>query len=128
MIAPVMKLARASFVVGMMIGSPALAGGKGRVWYSVSYNTGKCHVSGESPQAVYEIMSSAEAHAKGWTIERISPSDVIKDANGDIQVNIKGTMDGTPTDAHYFTSKAACAKFIVDNHVAPEAAAPSDIN
>jgi len=97
-------------------------------WYAVNYSSGKCIVSPGSPQDLYNVFSSDKAHSDGYSINRIAPSDVIKDDKGNIQVSITGTENGNHVEWHFFTSMEACSNFIRDNNVTPGQADKSDIN
>jgi hypothetical protein len=117
-------LTAALMASAMMIG-PAFAH---RSWFMLDYTDAQCHVSEQSPQAVYDAFDTPLGHMQGVVLERIAPNDVIKDANGDIQVNISGTRNGDPIQMHFFTSFAACKQYVIDNSVTPEEADKNDIN
>jgi hypothetical protein len=87
-----------------------------------------CEDSKTTPEAVYNMMSSPFGHMSGVSVQRIAPSDVIKDDKGNIQVNMEGTRDGNSIWLHFFTSKEACDSYVRDNNIVPEQADRKDIN
>jgi hypothetical protein len=68
------------------------------------------------------------AHMSGLTINRIAPDDVIKSDSGDIQVNLKGVLNGEAVVMNYFTSMAACKAYIAHHGITAQEAPADDIN
>lgn len=108
-------------------GSPAPAGSP-HTWYMVSYAHGQCERAVASPEMLFNLLSSPQGHERGFTVDRIGPSDVVKDANGDIQVNMTGTHNGAPAEWHLFTSEQVCETFVKDNDIVPDQADSGDLN
>jgi hypothetical protein len=66
--------------------------------YSVEYTTATCPFS---PQQTYDQMVDM-GQQYGIVVERIAPSDVIKTPDGNIQVNIRATLNGKAASATFF--------------------------
>jgi hypothetical protein len=67
-------------------------------WYYVDFDNSKCVISLLTPEQKASEIENA----------RISPRDVIKDADGDITVLIHGSFHGTPAVSILYSSKSKC--------------------
>jgi hypothetical protein len=100
----------------------------GHPWFVVKYAQGKCALSDQTPEQVYNLLSTPFAHMSSVSVDRITPDDVTKDDNRDIHVHTTGMRNGGGIVMDFFTSQPECAKFLNDNHVTPQEAAHDDTN
>jgi opacity protein-like surface antigen len=97
------------------------------VWFAVDYANGRCAPAPMTPEQFY-LISNEMAAQTGTTVDRIAPENVEKDSQGNIHVSVTGMSHGEPSNWEFFTSKAACEKFITDKGISPEQAPNGDIN
>jgi hypothetical protein len=96
-------------------------------WYMVDYSNGDCKSAPVTPEQFYNLASVSSART-GISMDRIAPENVTKDDNGGIHVHMTGNRPDGGAQWDFFTSKAACNKYVKDEGIAPEQAPSDDIN
>ena len=71
---------------------------------------------------MYNYYLTPLGHMTGLSLDRISPDDVFKNGEDDIQVSVHGKKDGEPIIMNFFTVKAAI------RGIKPSQADSGDIN
>jgi hypothetical protein len=117
----------AAFSLVAFAGSAGAAAPK-HTWYNVNYGAGTCGLSKQTPEQTWAILDGPAGHAMGYSVDRISPDDVVKTPDGNIHVTITGKLNGEDNHAEFFTSTDACDKFVKDEGISPGQAPSGDIN
>jgi hypothetical protein len=87
-------------------------------WFYVDFAEAKCQLSQFTPEQV--------ASETGG--DRISPDNVLKDADGNLTVMVKVKINGEPKLAVFFSSKDKCETTIKDTGLKPDQAPSDEIN
>ena len=117
-------------LAALALASPASAQTQPRTWFLLDAARAMCNAS-DSPK---EFATFANEHPEFQGVAYpIYRKDVTKDANGDITVVVYGTSDEAPAYWVFFTSSAACEKYIAAKGIKPlradpNLADPADIN
>jgi hypothetical protein len=96
-------------------------------WYAVDYAHGSCMTSPWTPEEFHTMQYALRA-TTGIDMDPIAPGYVEKDAAGAIHVHETGSGPNGALDFNFFTSEAACNKFVKDEGISPQQAPDSDIN
>jgi hypothetical protein len=103
----------------------AAAAARRHTWYMLNYSTAKCELSANTPEEFQTFISGPFGHMAGKTAEIIEPSDVSKDAYGDIMVRVRANKEGSQF-WDFFTSKDSCD--LTAKTLKPVQAPSDDIN
>jgi hypothetical protein len=104
-----------------LLPSPVFAG---RSWFQLNYQTAECIAAPLSP-AQFRLGSLGMS---GVSVDPIAPGDVTKYPNGEIRVEVTGTVNGRPTQWLFFTSIGECSAYVFTEGIHPEGAPTDDIN
>jgi hypothetical protein len=118
---------KTAFVSGCLISaaaSPTVAKAR-HTWFNVDYAMGKCVISTQTPEEVYNMFANG---APGLVFDRIAPDEVTKDDDDTIHVHMTGTKDGSRVYMNFFTKLSSCKKFIADFGITAKQADDGDIN